>query len=95
MDLKEIGINMRNCVDSAQDMYYWRALLNMALNLQVPKAMELVIKEIIQKKNDCVWQVIGRLELGAAKSTGSALHHWNEVCNSPRRQIAEWHKLRE
>ncbi|XP_023723886.1 synaptotagmin-4 isoform X1 [Cryptotermes secundus] len=40
-------------------------------------------------------EVIGRLELGAAKSTGSALHHWNEVCNSPRRQIAEWHKLRE
>ncbi|KDR15169.1 hypothetical protein L798_11062, partial [Zootermopsis nevadensis] len=42
-----------------------------------------------------MFQVIGRLELGAAKSTGSALHHWNEVCNSPRRQIAEWHKLRE
>uniref|UniRef100_A0A1B6CR94 C2 domain-containing protein n=1 Tax=Clastoptera arizonana TaxID=38151 RepID=A0A1B6CR94_9HEMI len=40
-------------------------------------------------------EVIGRLELGGTKSTGSALHHWNEVCNSPRRQIAEWHKLRE
>uniref|UniRef100_A0A1B6LZE9 C2 domain-containing protein n=1 Tax=Graphocephala atropunctata TaxID=36148 RepID=A0A1B6LZE9_9HEMI len=40
-------------------------------------------------------EVIGRLELGGSKSTGSALHHWNEVCNSPRRQIAEWHKLRE
>ncbi|KAF4529314.1 hypothetical protein B566_EDAN011408 [Ephemera danica] len=40
-------------------------------------------------------EVIGRLELGGAKSTGSALHHWNEVCNAPRRQIAEWHKLRE
>nr|CAD7258965.1 unnamed protein product [Timema shepardi] len=40
-------------------------------------------------------EVIGRLELGSSKSTGSALHHWNEVCNSPRRQIAEWHKLRE
>lgn len=40
-------------------------------------------------------QVIGRLDLGGAKCTGSALHHWNEVCNSPRRQIADWHKLRE
>ncbi|GLV44143.1 Synaptotagmin 4 [Carabus blaptoides fortunei] len=40
-------------------------------------------------------EVIGRLDLGGAKSTGSALNHWNEVCNSPRRQIADWHKLRE
>ncbi|KAG5682083.1 hypothetical protein PVAND_011465 [Polypedilum vanderplanki] len=39
-------------------------------------------------------EVIGRLELGA-RSSGSALNHWKEVCNSPRRQIAEWHKLRE
>ena len=35
MDLKEIGINMRNWVDSAQDRDYWRALVNVALNLQV------------------------------------------------------------
>ncbi|XP_026464140.1 synaptotagmin-11 [Ctenocephalides felis] len=40
-------------------------------------------------------EVIGRLELGGPRSTGSTLHHWNEVCNSPRRQIADWHKLRE
>ncbi|CAH1962680.1 unnamed protein product [Acanthoscelides obtectus] len=40
-------------------------------------------------------EVIGRLDLGGPKCSGSALHHWNEVCNSPRRQIAEWHKLRE
>lgn len=39
-------------------------------------------------------EVIGKLELGA-KSNGSALNHWKEVCNSPRRQIADWHKLRE
>jgi hypothetical protein len=38
MDLKEIGIDTRNLVDSAQ--YYWRALVNEALNLRVPKAME-------------------------------------------------------
>ena len=42
MDLKEIGINTRNWVDSAQDRDYCRALVNAALNLRVPKAMDLV-----------------------------------------------------
>ena len=28
MDLKEIGINTRNWVDSAQDRNYWRTLVN-------------------------------------------------------------------
>ena len=32
MDLEEIGINAGNWVDSAQDKYYWRALMNAALN---------------------------------------------------------------
>jgi hypothetical protein len=41
MDLKEIGINVRNWVDSAQDRDYWSSLVNAALNLQVPEAMEL------------------------------------------------------
>jgi hypothetical protein len=36
MDLKEIGINSRNCVDSAQDTYYWRAHVNETLNLRIP-----------------------------------------------------------
>ena len=35
MDLKEIGINRRNWVDSAQDWDYWRALVNAALNLRI------------------------------------------------------------
>ena len=34
-DLEEIGINAGNWVDSAQDRYYWRALVNAALNLRV------------------------------------------------------------
>ncbi|KAK7792989.1 hypothetical protein R5R35_013174 [Gryllus longicercus] len=38
-------------------------------------------------------EVIGRLTLGSSKCSGSALHHWNIVNNSPRRQIADWHKL--
>ena len=35
MELKEIGINTRNSVDSAHDRDYWRAPVNVALNLQV------------------------------------------------------------
>ena len=36
MGLKEIGINTRNWVDSAQDRDYWRVLVNAAWNLRVP-----------------------------------------------------------
>ena len=36
MDLKEIGINTRNWVDSAQDRDYWRILVNVTLNHWVP-----------------------------------------------------------
>ena len=36
MDPKIIGINTRNWVDSAQNRDYWRALVNVALNLRVP-----------------------------------------------------------
>lgn len=39
-------------------------------------------------------EVIGRLELGCA-GAGSARHHWREVQAAPRRQIADWHKLKE
>ena len=36
IDLKELGINTKNWVDSAQDRDYWRDLVNAALNLRVP-----------------------------------------------------------
>ena len=42
MDVKEIGINTKNRVDLAQDSDYWRALVNAALNLLAPEAMELL-----------------------------------------------------
>ena len=36
MGLEEIGINVRNWVDLAQDRDYWRALVKVTLNLRVP-----------------------------------------------------------
>ena len=38
-------------------------------------------------------EVVGRLEIGGARTRGPQQHHWNEVMNCPRKQIAEWHKL--
>jgi hypothetical protein len=35
MDLKEIDVNWRNLVDSAQDRNYWRADVDAALDLWV------------------------------------------------------------
>jgi hypothetical protein len=35
MDLKEMGVNTRNWVESAQGWDYWRALVNGALNLRI------------------------------------------------------------
>jgi hypothetical protein len=40
VDLKEVGINTRNWVDSAQYMDYWRAFVNAALNLRILEAIE-------------------------------------------------------
>ena len=36
MDVKEIGINTRIWVGSAQNRDYWRTLVSAALNLRVP-----------------------------------------------------------
>ena len=36
MDLKEICINTKNWVNSAQDRDYWRVLVNAPLNLRAP-----------------------------------------------------------
>ena len=58
MDLKEISINTRNWVVSAQDRDYWRALVNAVLNLPVPKAMELVVSPIWGKYKIMVYLTI-------------------------------------
>ena len=42
MDLKEIGNNTRNRVDSSPGRDYWRALANVTLSLRVSYAMDLV-----------------------------------------------------
>ena len=42
MNLKEIGVNARNWLDSAHDRDYWSTPINVALILLVPLAMELV-----------------------------------------------------
>ena len=54
MDLEEIGIRAGNWVDSAQDRNYWTALVNAALNLRVPKAMDLVRYRKMCKHRDSV-----------------------------------------
>ena len=42
MDFEELGINSGDWVDSTGDRDYWKVLVNAALNLRVPLAMELV-----------------------------------------------------
>ena len=36
MDLKELGFNTRNWIDSDQDRNHWRTLMNAKLNLRFP-----------------------------------------------------------
>lgn len=45
-------------------------------------------------------EVIGKIEIGsnaalAAPGSAASAKHWYEVIKSPRRQIAEWHKVQE
>ena len=50
IDLEEMGVNVGNWSDSAQDRYYWRALE--ALNLRVPSAMPGVLLHGIVLEED-------------------------------------------
>ena len=53
MDLKEIDINTRNWVDSAQDRDYWRALVNAAVNLWVPYLYRVVLNSFTVREANC------------------------------------------
>ena len=48
MDLKEIGVETGNWVDSDQD--YWRALVNAALNLRICLGIYNMSKNILNLK---------------------------------------------
>jgi hypothetical protein len=41
MDFKEISLNVKNWIDSAQDRDYWRTIFKSALKLWVPWTLEL------------------------------------------------------
>ena len=45
MDLEEIGINVGNWVDSAQDRNYWRALVDAGLNLRFPYGVSVAVTQ--------------------------------------------------
>lgn len=40
-------------------------------------------------------EVIGRFEIGSYSEGLPEASHWNEVMNCPRKQIAEWHRLKD
>lgn len=40
-------------------------------------------------------EFIGKVDIGSKTGIPATEKHWHEVIRSPRRQIAEWHKLRE
>ena len=42
IDLKEIGVNVRNWIVTAQDRNHWRAIVNAVLNLWLTYTIELV-----------------------------------------------------
>ena len=94
MDLKEIGINTRDWVDSALDTDVWSALDNAGLNLQVPQAMWLVnTREWVPCQTITLihqaWRVNLELAEGVASPLGTEYHLFSHpICAKPREQIA-------
>ena len=42
MDPKDMGVNTRNVIDSAQDVDYWRSLVNATLDLRASQVIQLI-----------------------------------------------------
>lgn len=40
-------------------------------------------------------ELIGKVDIGTKTGISSTEKHWHDIIKSPRRQIAEWHKLKE
>ena len=78
MDLEEIGVNAGNWVDSAEDRDYWKAFVNVALNLRVPYAIEL---KLVNINIDSIFQIMFKNDfartLADDKVPGGTT--WNQV----------------
>ena len=61
-----------------------------------PAALEAVSLEFLVMDWDRVTknEVMGRMIIGADAHTSSGRAHWDQVRRNPRRQFAEWHRLR-
>jgi len=61
-----------------------------------PQAFELVSFEFLVMDWDRVTknEVMGRVDVGARSKTVAGRNHWEEVRKNPRKQTAEWHRLR-
>ena len=81
MDLEEIGINPGNWVDSTQDRDYWRALVNAALNLRVPWAMELELELYCGSMKGLIIVRYHNYSLGTNYLTKEAKHSISDLFN--------------
>ena len=53
MNFKAVNASMRNWIDSAQEIDYCITLVNAALNLGVPKSLELFSRELSSYLEAC------------------------------------------
>jgi hypothetical protein len=99
MKLKGISINTSNCVDSALDRDYWRVLVNAALNLRIPLAIQLVKptgKRSLRRPR-CKWEDYIRMDLkeisiNTSNCVDSALDrdYWRVIVNAALNLHKPW-----
>ena len=56
MDIKGM-YHAKNWVDSAQDRYYWIAIVNVALNLRIPQFLGLLNKDLFDVISVCLKKI--------------------------------------